>query len=120
MHKTIDDLAGHDFVGFDGVMENHRATQWLASAVPGARIVARNNSVLGVVSAVKAGLGIAPLPTPIADAERALTQVLPPVQELERAWYLLCHPDQRSTPRISAFIDFVVEELPVLKKVLGG
>lgn len=118
--KTIDDLAGHDFVGFDGVMENHRATQWLASAVPGARIVARNNSVLGVVSAVKAGLGIAPLPTPIADAESALTQVLPPVQELERAWYVLCHPDQRSTPRISAFIDFVVEELPVLKKVLGG
>ena len=118
--KTMDDLAVHDFVGFDGVMENHRATLWLASAFPGARIVARNNSVLGVVSAVKAGLGIAPLPTPIADAEDDLTRVLPPVQELERAWYVLCHPDQRPTPRVSAFIDFVVEELPVLKRVLGG
>jgi DNA-binding transcriptional LysR family regulator len=118
--QSIDDLLQHDLIGFDGVMENHRATQWLASALPGARIVARNNSVLGVVSAVKSGLGIAPLPTPIGDAESELLQVLPPVQELARAWYLLCHPDQRTTPRISAFIDFAVEELPVLRKVLGG
>jgi len=117
---TLDELLQHDLIGFDGVMENHRATQWLASALPGARIVARNNSVLGVVSAVKSGLGIAPLPTPIGDAEANLIQVLPPVQELERAWYVLCHPDQRVAPRISAFIDFVVEELPTLKKVLGG
>ncbi len=101
-------------------MENHRATQWLAAALPGVRIVARNNSVLGVVTAVKSGLGIAPLPTPIGDAEVELIQVLPQVQELARAWYLLCHPDLRTTPRISAFIDFVVEELPILKKVLGG
>jgi DNA-binding transcriptional LysR family regulator len=118
--QSIDDLLQHDLIGFDGVMENHRATQWLASALPSARIVARNNSVLGVVSAVKSGLGIAPLPTPIGDAEANLIQVLPPVEELARAWYVLCHPDQRPTPRMSAFIDFVVEELPTLKKVLGG
>jgi DNA-binding transcriptional LysR family regulator len=117
---TLDDLLQHDIIGFDGMMDNHRATQWLASALPTARIVARNNSVLGVVSAVKSGLGIAPLPTPIGDAEGILIQVLPPVQELERAWYVLCHPDQRVAPRISAFIDFVVEELPTLRKVLGG
>jgi DNA-binding transcriptional LysR family regulator len=117
---TMEELSGHDFIGFNGVMEKHRATEWLAAAMPGARIVARNNSVLGVVSAVKAGLGIAPLPTPIGDAEGDLVQVLPPVLELERAWYVLCHPDQRATPRISAFIDFVVEELPLLRQVLGG
>lgn len=118
--RSIEDLLEHDLIGFDGVMENHRVTQWLGAALPGARIVGRSNSVLGVVSAVKSGLGISPLPTPIGDAEAELVQVLPPVQELTRAWYLLCHPDQRMTPRISAFIDFVVEELPTLRKVLGG
>jgi DNA-binding transcriptional LysR family regulator len=117
---SIEDLQQHDLIGFDGVMENHRTTQWLAKVLPGAHVVARNNSVLGVVSAVKSGLGIAPLPTTIGDAEAELTQVLPPVQELARAWYLLSHPDQRSTPRVSAFIDFVVEELPVLRKVFSG
>lgn len=117
---SVEDLLQHDLIGFDGVMENHRATQWLSAALPGARIVARNNSVLGVVSAVKSGLGIAPLPTPIGDAEIELIQVLPPVRELARAWYVLCHPDQRAAPRISAFIDFVIEELAILRKVLGG
>ncbi|MBK8086445.1 MAG: hypothetical protein IPK28_22960 [Devosia sp.] len=43
-----------------------------------------------------------------------------PRVHFERAWYVLCHPDQRVAPRISAFIDFVVEELPTLRKVLGG
>lgn len=117
---SIEELSRHDLIGFDGVMESHRATQWLANAVPGARIVARNNSVLGVVAAVKAGLGVAPLPIPIGDAEGELIQVLPQVEGLTRAWYLLCHPDLRKAPRISAFIDFVVEELPALRKVLGG
>ncbi|UVK38854.1 LysR family transcriptional regulator [Mesorhizobium sp. AR10] len=118
--RSLQELSGHDLIGFDGIMENHRATQWLAKAVPGARIVARNNSVLGVVAAIKSGLGVAPLPIPIGDAEEELLQVLPLVGELTRAWYLLCHPDHRTAPRISAFIDFVVEELPLLKKVLGG
>ncbi|WP_299639473.1 LysR family transcriptional regulator [Devosia sp.] len=117
---SIEDLLLHDLIGFDGLLESHRATRWLATALPGARIVARNNSVLGVLSAVKSGLGIAPLPTPIGDGEGELVQVLPPVQELARAWYLLCHPDQRTTPRVSTFIDFVVEELPILRRVLGG
>ena len=107
-------------IGFDGVMENHRVTSWLAAILPDAHIVARYNSVLGVVSAVKAGLGIAPLPTPIGNAEPELVQVLPQVPELTRGWYLLCHPDQRRAPRIAAFFDFVVEELPQLRVVLGG
>src|SRR5690606_38980483 len=76
--RSTEDLLQHDLIGFDGVMANHRATQWLAKTLPGARVVARNNSVLGVVSAVKAGLGIAPLPKPIGDAEADLVQVLPP------------------------------------------
>lgn len=25
---SIDELSGHDLIGFDGVMESHRATQW--------------------------------------------------------------------------------------------
>ncbi len=53
--------------------------------VPNARIVSRNNSMLGTLSAVKAGVGIAPLPTTLGDAEDVLIQVLPPVEELTRS-----------------------------------
>ena len=55
----------------------------------------------------------------IAEAE-GLVEVLPPVPELTRGWYLLTHPDLRRQPRIAAFFDFIVGELPALRAVLGG
>ena len=117
---SIADLARHDLLGFDGIMQNHRVAQWLPVAVPGARIVARHNSMLGAVSAVKAGIGVAPLPTTLGDAEETLVQVLPPVPELARSWYLLTVADLRQTPRIAAFVDHVLEDVPALRQALIG
>jgi len=113
-------LAEHQMIGFDGIMQNHRVAQWLPTVVPQARIASRNSSMLGVVSAVKAGIGIAPLPTTLGDAESTLIQVLPPVPELTRAWYLLTPPDLRKTPRIAAFVDCVLDDLPALRLALVG
>lgn len=67
------------------------------------------------LSAVKAGIGVAPLPTTLGDAEETLVQVLPAVEELTRSWYLLSHPDLRKTPRIAAFIDHMLGDIPALK-----
>jgi DNA-binding transcriptional LysR family regulator len=116
----VDDLRHHALIGFDGIMTGHRAAKWLAAVAPEARIAARNNSVLGVLLAVKSGVGVAPLPTTIADQEESLVQVLPPVPELERGWYLLTHPDLRKVPRIAAFFDFVTEHLHVMRPMLMG
>lgn len=117
---TIADLAAHALIGFDGIMQSHRVAKWLPAAVPGARIVCHSASILGVVSSVKAGVGIAPLPTTLGDAEETLVQVLPPVQELTRSWYLLTPPDLRRTPRIAAFVDCVLDDVPALRKALVG
>lgn len=117
---SIADLADHALLGFDGIMENHRVAKWLPEAVPNARIVSRNNSMLGTMSAVKAGVGIAPLPTTLGDAEDVLIQVLPPVEDLTRSWYLLTAPDLRKTPRVAAFVDQVLEDVPALRKALIG
>lgn len=117
---SLPDLAGHALIGFDGIMRNHRVAKWLPTIVPDARIVSRCSSMLGVVSAVTAGLGVAPLPTPLGDAEDSLLQVLPPVPELTRAWYLLTPPDLRKTPRIAAFVDCVLEDVPALRAALVG
>ncbi|MBU3031916.1 LysR family transcriptional regulator [Paracoccus marinaquae] len=118
--QNITDLAGHAMIGFDGIMQNHRAAKWLPVAVPDARIVNRNNSMLGTLSAVKSGIGVAPLPTTLGDAEETLVQVLPPVEELNRSWYLLTHPDLRRTPRIAAFVDHVLADIPALRTALIG
>lgn len=114
------ELSAHPLIGFDGIMHNHRAAVWLRSVAPEARIASRSSTMLGVVAAVKAGLGIAPLPTTLGDAEESLVQVVAPVEALTRSWYLLTPADLRPIPRIAAFVDCVLEDVPALKAALVG
>jgi DNA-binding transcriptional LysR family regulator len=116
----IEDLNHHAIVGLDESMANHRAAKWLREVAPDAEVAARNNSVLGLVYAVKSGIGLAPLPTALGDAEGDLVRVLGPIPELARSWRLLTHPDLRRTPRVSAFFDFITGELDALRPILTG
>jgi DNA-binding transcriptional LysR family regulator len=118
--ERVEDLARHRLVSFDESLSNHRVVTWLKDVAPGAKVAARNNSVLGLIYAVKSGVGVGPLPTAIADAEPDLVRVLGPVSELARSWRLLTHPNIRRTLRISAFFDFVSEEREALKSILTG
>jgi DNA-binding transcriptional LysR family regulator len=117
---TIAALQTHDLVGFDETMPNHRAAQWLRQVAPRGRVVARNGSVLGLLYSVKAGLGIAPLPTAIADANPELVRVLGPIPELTRIWRILTTQELRHTPRVAAFFDFMVGEIEALRPILTG
>ena len=116
----IEDLLQHPLVCLDESMSGHRVAKWLKEIAPSAKITARNNSVLGMVYAVKSGVGIGPLPTAIADSEPGLVRVLGPIPELARSWRILTHPDLRRTPRIATFFDFVAEERESLKSILTG
>jgi DNA-binding transcriptional LysR family regulator len=118
--ERIEDLSKHAIVGFDETMADHRASTWLRNVAPEARVVARNNSVLGLVYAVKAGLGVAALPTALGDSEQDLVRVLGPIPELTRSWRLLAHPEMRRTRPVSAFFDFVVEEIDAFRPILTG
>jgi DNA-binding transcriptional LysR family regulator len=118
--KSIADLGGHALIGLDDSMKDHRAAKWLRDTVPGAEIVARSQSVLGLVSAAKSGIGLAPLPTALGDAEADLERVLGPIPELARSWRLLTHPDVRNTPRVAAFFDFIKDEIASLRPILTG
>jgi len=117
---SIEAIESHDLVDFDETMPNHRAAQWLRKVAPNGRVVARNNSVLGLFYSVKAGVGIAPLPTVIADADPELVRVLGPIPELTRIWRILTTQELRRTPRVSAFFDFIVEEIEALLPILTG
>jgi DNA-binding transcriptional LysR family regulator len=116
----LDDLKNHQWVGLDDSMANHRASVWLRRVVPDDRVVARNDSILGLVYSAKAGLGLAALPTAIGDAEPDLVRVLGPVDDLTRIWRVLVAPDKRHVPRVAAFFDFVVEEIDALRPIITG
>ena len=118
--ERVEDLNQHFVVGFDETMANHRAAKWLRLVAPNAKVIARNNSVLGLVYSVKSGIGLAPLPTALGDSEDDLVRVLGPIPELARIWRVLAHPDVRRTPRVSAFFDFIIEEIDALRPILTG
>lgn len=118
--SRVEALSAHPLVGFEESMAAHRASQWLRQVAPNATLVARNDSVLGLLLSVKAGLGIGPLPTALGDSEPDLVRVLGPIAALSRDWRLLAMPDIRKTPRVSAFFDFMVAEIEALKPVITG
>ncbi len=88
--EPIEELAGHARVGFDDTMAWHRIAQWLRQVAPDVPLVARSNSVLGLVP------------------------------ELTRIWRLLTTRELRRTPRVSAFFDFIVEEIETLRPIIAG
>jgi DNA-binding transcriptional LysR family regulator len=116
----VGDLANHALVGFDESLSAHRAAAWLRHVAPGARLAASADSVLGLVSSAKAGLGLAPLPIALGDAEPELVRVLGPIPELARAWRILTTRRLRRTARVSAFFDFMAGEVEALRPILRG
>ena len=82
--ERIEDLSQHPLVAFNESLNNHRTAIWLREVAPNATKSSRSNSVLGLVSAVKSGIGIGPLPTALGDADDELVRVLGPIKDLER------------------------------------
>ena len=118
--QRIEDLAQHSLVGFDDTMAKHRTAAWLRTVAPGVVLAARSNSVLGLVYSAKAGVGVAPLPTALGDAEPDLVRVIEPVAELTRIWRVLTTAELRNTPRVAAFFDFIVSEIDTLRPIITG
>ena len=118
--EGIEDLASHALVGFDHSMAKHRLSLWLREVAPNVELASRSSSVLGLVYSVKAGLGVGALPMPLGDAEPDFVRVFGPVPELTRIWRMLTTPELRRTPRVSAFFDFIVEEIETLRPILTG
>ncbi|MEM1237189.1 MAG: LysR family transcriptional regulator [Pseudomonadota bacterium] len=64
------------------------------------------NTVMGVLDAVEAGLGVAVLPCYLAEPLEGLVRLDEPDQEVVWDLWLLAHPDVRRSARVHAFFDF--------------
>jgi DNA-binding transcriptional LysR family regulator len=116
--ERAEDIADHSVIEFDGDIRDHHAAKWLRSVAPTARVVARSNTVPGLLMTVKSGAGLAPLPVPLAIQETDLVSVLGPLPGLYSPIYLLTHPDLRHMPRVRAFFDFIIAEIDNVRSVL--
>jgi DNA-binding transcriptional LysR family regulator len=115
-----EDIADHSVVECTGVIVDHSAARWLRAVAPRASVAAHSDSWAGLLLAVKSGAGIAPMPYVIGDRESELVRVIDHIPELVSHFYLLVHHDMQRTPRVRAFLDFVVSEIKAFREVLSG
>lgn len=75
-------------------------------------------SAMGMMSAIRSGLGIAVLPCLVADADPDLIQCVPPKDDHGRVMWLVTHERVRHTPRVRIVIDFLYDRIMRHKKTL--
>jgi DNA-binding transcriptional LysR family regulator len=111
----------HNWIGVSDHSSMSRAAKWMKEHVGSeVRIVYKANTLLGLAQAAAGGVGLVLLPCFIGAAVPGLARLTPPVPELEGEFWLVTHPDLRSTARVRAFVDFCAEAIGRQKAVLEG
>jgi DNA-binding transcriptional LysR family regulator len=100
-------LAGHDLVIFHPSVAPRQSRELGGASVAGARIVMQVNTGMMLQQAVRAGLGIAELPIPMAGDDPGLVRIWPERQH----WYdlyLVMHGDLGRSARVRAVAEAIV------------
>ena len=113
--RTLEDLKGHDVVLFgEGVMPV-ASVHWLADLLHKSKIASRSalrvNSLYGIYRAVKAGIGIGPLPEYFIQEGRGIVQVLPELEGPPIDAYFVYPEELRNSARVAVFRDYLVREI---------
>jgi DNA-binding transcriptional LysR family regulator len=106
--SPVDDLRGHNIVGYDDALAAIPGARWLGAHGDGATVVFRGNSLRAVLEATLAGMGLTVLPCQLCDPEAGLVR-LSPESLGHRTLCLVVHPDLAKVARVRAVIDFLVE-----------
>jgi DNA-binding transcriptional LysR family regulator len=104
----IEDLRGHDIVGYDEALAATAGARWLAAHADGATLVFRGSSMRSVLEATLAGMGLSVLPCQLCDPEPQLVR-LSPASLGHRTLCLVVHPDLAKVARVRAVMDFLIE-----------
>jgi len=108
---TQAELKKHAFIGGGGPKLWRAYSAWLHDLGLDDRVIMHHASAMGMMSAIRSGLGIAVLPRILADADPDLVQCVPPKGGHGRVMWLVTHERLRRTPRVRIVIDFLYERL---------
>ena len=104
----LEDLINHDLIGGDAGLDQVPAMVWMFEQTGGKAPVTRSNSMSNLVHAVRAGLGIAPLPCVVADADPRFVRCTEVIETAKATSYILVRRELKDAPRVRALIDFLV------------
>ena len=105
------DLEGHTFIGGGSPMVWRVWSEWLERNNFADQVAVHHGTSTGLLAAARAGLGLAVLPSLVADLDPDLVRCLPPQPEHKFELWLLTHERLRHTPRVRAVLDFLYDRL---------
>ena len=118
--RAAHELKKHAFIGGGGPKLWRAYSAWLHDLGLDDRIIMHHASAMGMMSAIRSGLGIAVLPCIVADADPDLIQCVPPKDDHGRVMWLVTHERVRHTPRVRIVIDFLYEKIMRAHRDAGG
>jgi len=113
--EGIHDLKGHMMIGGSGELSEPWFRLVEENAI-GAEVRSRASSLTNLFTAVRAGLGVAPLPLEAAEIDPALLRCGPPIPQFSASVWLVAPERLRDHPRARAFMDFVSSYLAARKR----
>ena len=114
--RTPADINDHVVIGGEGDAIGIPGMAQMLRDAPNAEIALRSNSLTNLFEAIRAGFGIGPMPCLVADVDPGLVQVKPPSPETRAATWVMTRRELKDTPRIRAFLDFIVPRLIALTR----
>ncbi|MFC3071176.1 LysR family transcriptional regulator [Phenylobacterium soli] len=105
---SLEDLKDHDLISCETAQGMMPGVAWMLQQAGGKPPAHISNSLSNLSHAVSAGLGIAPIGCLLADADTNLLRLSEPIAEARASSWIVTRRDLKDTPRIRAFIDFLV------------
>ena len=106
--SDLDDLSGHELVGYDLALAEVPAAKWVEQRLGQATLALRSREMTEMMAAALSGAGLAVLPCVVADDEPGLIRVTPAVLAT-RNLSLVYPTEARLSPPVQAVIRFVIE-----------
>ena len=114
------DVREQDWLAPDNSLSHLASSRWMRAQISADRIKFRASSLLALRSAARQGLGVAPLPCSVGDADPLLRRFAEPMPELAVSLWLITHPDLRKVARIRAVLDVLAAGLIAHRPLLEG
>jgi len=118
--ESIKTLVNQPWIGAGPRLQDTELDQWMDNNGLTSSCVCRIDTLVGILSAIRAGMGLAVLPCYLADQIQDIVQLSDPIPELEYGLWFLMHPDLRGVVRIHALMDFLTEAIRAQKQHLAG
>jgi DNA-binding transcriptional LysR family regulator len=114
------DWAAHAWIAPDESLGHLAQARWLAAHVPPERVALTADSLVAMADAVRAGAGLGLLLCLLAETDRDLVRIAPPLPELDTQVWILTHPDLRKVRRIQALGEHLSESLKKHPFIIAG